>query len=933
MKTKTLALSALLTLAASSTVSAQQMQELPLDPEVRTGVLDNGLTYYLRHNNWPEGRTSFFIAQRVGSLQEEETQLGLAHFLEHMCFNGTEHFPGNEVWDFVQRNGINNNAETAFDRTLYHIDNVPSTIGTAGMDSCMLILADWAHGLTLDPNEINAERDVIHGEYRMRMQGVNRILLEELPNIYPGRYGARYPIGTMEVVDNFEHKELVDYYHKWYNPENQAVIIVGDIDVDAYEQKVKELFSPMKANANASAVEEYHIDPTTEVYYSMAKDKDMNTTLLRYNMATPELPRMMQGTANALVINFALKAAASTLNYRFQDMVTDPACPMMLGQASAGSSVVSPKFKEFSIEGYPKEGQQAATYALMLTELRRMVEYGLTQGEYDRFLLEYEQEVNNYEASKEKRDNSALANQLAAHYFYGHPFMDAEQEIALKRQFMQMLPVEAINQLVPQLINASGQNASLWCWENEKEGAKYVTREELQQVFQTVQTAQIEAPVDNSIKEPLLSQLPTAGSIVSEEESHFGYKKLTLSNGVKVYIRQCTTEPNTISLRGWSKAGSDRFDVDEYVNFSCAGDMPVSIGGWNMRQMQKLLAGKKVNFSMSLSSNYMKVNGTSGTNDLESMMQVAYMGFVNMGHDDEMYALIKDQLRTVLPNRKTNTDAIFSDSVNVVRLCHDPRYRVFEVEDVESFDYDRMLEMLTEPLSNAANFSFVITGDFDEAALREYLCQYIASLPSKGTADNYRSVADRQLQQNTVCDFKTPMTEPKVLSRVCWINYKMPITPENALRSGMVTRILNNAHFKKLREEMSACYTPYCQREYELDADDQNIIITAANTGLKPELADEALAYTSQSIIALTEQVPADELAKAQEEMINNMREYRDTQLSFYEDAMIRWVDYGFDNVTNFEDIIKSETPASLQQWVKEYLKDAVELKVIARPE
>lgn len=932
METKTIALSALFMLATSQTLSAQVPQQLPLDPNVRTGVLENGLTYYLLRNNWPEGRTSFFIAQRVGSLQEEESQLGLAHFLEHMCFNGTENFPGNEVWDFVQRNGINNNAETAFDRTLYHIDNVPNTIGAAGMDSCLLILADWAHGLTLDASEINNERDVIHGEYRMRMQGAGRILLDELPNLYPGRYGQRYPIGKMEVVDNFEHKELVDYYHKWYNPENQAIIIVGDIDVDNYEKKVMELFGPMSANASAGIVEEYHVEPTTEVYYSMAKDKDLGTTILRYNVATPEIPKTMCNTANAMLLKFALNAAQNAMNYRFQDLIADPSCPIMLGQATLGS-IVSEKINQFNIDGYPKEGQQAAAYALLLTELRRLVEYGLTQSEYDRFLQVYEQEVNDFEANKKKRDNSILAAQLASYYYYGSPFMDADQEILLKRQFIQAMPVQAINQMLPQLINTTGVNSSLWCWENEKEGTKYVTREELQEIFKTVQAAQIDAPIDNSIQEPLLSQLPIAGTIVSEEESQFGYKRLTLSNGVKVYIRQCTTEPNTISLKGWSKAGRDRFDVEELANYNCANDMPVSIGGWNMRQLQKLLAGKKVDFNMSLSSNHMKVNGTSGTKDLETMMQIAYMSFTNIGHDDEMYALILDQLRTVLPNRKTNTSYIFNDSVNQVILGHDPRYRSFEADDIESLNYDRMIEMMTQPMQNAANFNFVISGDYDEATLREFLCLYIASLPSKGVADSFRSLADRQIKQNTVCDFKTPMTEPKVLSQVRWINYQMPITARNTLCSSIVSRILSNAHFKKLREEMSACYTPYCQRDYELDAEDKNIQIVAATTGLKPELADESLAYTSLSIVDLCQTVSAEDLVKAQEELINSMHEARDTQLAFYEEALIRWADYGYDSVSTYEEVVKAQTPATIQQWVKEFLQGAVEVKIIARPE
>jgi len=932
MKAKSLVLSAALMLTASSALMAQQPQPLPLDPEVRTGVLDNGLTYYLRHNNWPEGRTSFFIAQRVGSCQEEESQLGLAHFLEHMCFNGTEHFPGNEVWNFVQRNGINNNAETAFDRTLYHIDNVPSTIGSAGMDSCLLILADWAHALTLDENEIEKERDVIHGEYRMRMQGANRILLEELPGLYPGRYGARFPIGKMEVVDNFEHKELVDYYHKWYNPENQAVIVVGDIDVDAYEQKVRDLFSGFQTYANAGKVEEYHIDDLPEVYYSIAKDKDLNAGLLRYNVAIPELPRAMRNTAQAQLINFVLEAASSALGYRFQDLVTSPDCPFMLGMASRGN-IVSPKFDQFNVECYPKEGQQLATYQLMITELRRLVQYGLTQSEYDRFLQEYGQQTDDYEANKDKRDNSVLATQLAFSFFYGHSFLAPDMNLMLRRQFAQALPVENLNQMLSQLICTTGQNSTLWSWETEKEGAVHATREQLQQAFQQAQAAQIEAPVDNSIREPLVSALPAPGSIVAEEESRFDYRKLTLSNGVEVYIRQSQVEPNTISIKAWSWAGSDMYEADEFINFDSADEVPVAVGGWNSRQLQKLLAGKKVNARYSLYNNHRYVQGTAGTKDLESLMQLAYLYFTNISRDDEMYPIILDQLRTVLPNRKHNSDAIFSDSCTVVLFDHSPRNGLFEVEDIEKLDYDRMIEMLCEPMGNAANFKFAVTGDFDEAQLREFLCQYIASLPSKGVADSFRRVADPELTKKTVCDFKAPMSEPKVLSQTHWINKKMDASPENVIISGLVQRMLNNLHFRVIREEMSACYTPYCRRDFELQPEEHSISFLASHTGLKPELADQALAFTSQSIIDLSNKCTAEELVKAQEEFVNAVREARDTRLGFYENAIINWVDYGYDSTSIIEEVCKAQTPATIQQWLQQFLMDAVEVQIIARPE
>lgn len=913
-------------------LSAQQPQVLPLDPEVRVGTLENGFTYYLRHNNWPENRTSFYLAQRVGSLQEEESQLGLAHFLEHMCFNGTEHFPGNEVWGFVQRNGLNNNAETGLDQTVYFIDNVPSTIGAAGLDTCLIIMADWAHGLTLDASEINKEREVIHGEYRLHMQGMSRLLITELANIYPGRYGLREPIGTMEVVDNFEHQELVNYYKKWYNPQNQALIVVGDIDVDQYEQKIKDLFGGLTSNEGAGTVEEYHLDPIPELYYSMAKDKDLQTTIMSYNIHLPELPREYRNTADAQVMNYVFNAASSVLNYRLSDLTPDANCPWLVAQSGI-NCYVSKKFREFIYQGYPKEGKQLETFALMLTELRRLVQYGITPGEYERFVQEYTQQIDNFEANKDKRDNSVVAQELCQNFYFGDAALAPDMEIMLNRQFTQMLPLEAINQMIAQLICTTGENTTFWCWEHEAEGATYVTKEQLQEVFAAAQAAEIEAPADNSIKEPLLSKLPKAGKIKSEKPAKFGFTELTLSNGVKVFVRKSDIEPNSVNLSASSKSGSNQYDISDFSNYELAGDVPYTVGGWNSRQLQKLTAGKRVATGMTLRDDHHIVSAFSGSKDLETMFQLVYLYFTDLGKDEEMYPNLIEQLRTLLPNRKTNSDAIFADSVNAVLNSHDPRFRNFEVEDIDNANYDRMLQMMQTPMKNAANYCFIIAGDYDEAELRQYVCQYLASLPSKKKADTFGTYKEQKVTQDVVCDFRAPITEPKVLSKVHWMNYKMAVSPENIIMAGLVSNMLTNDHFKVLREEMSACYTPHAERDFSLHPDNHYIQLMATTTGFKPELADEALAYTSKSIRDLAVGCTAEQLVKAQETMINNMREARDTQLYVYMDAIRRWDDYGYDQLTIYEDFINAQTPETVKAWLNDYLKDAVEVKVVARPE
>ena len=286
---------ALALLALGGTIQAQsQMPPIPRDPAVRIGKLDNGLTYYIRYNNWPEKRANFYIAQKVGSLQEEESQRGLAHFLEHMCFNGTEHFPGDALLRYCESLGVkfgaDLNAYTAIDETVYNIDNVPTTRQSA-LDSCLLILRDWAGSLALDPKEIDQERGVIHEEWRLRTSASSRMFERNLPKLYPGsKYGLRYPIGLMSVVDNFKYKELRDYYEKWYHPSNQGIIVVGDVDVDHVEAEIKKLFGPMKNPANASPVVTENVPDNNTPIVIIDKDKEQTSSVVQMMMKREATP-------------------------------------------------------------------------------------------------------------------------------------------------------------------------------------------------------------------------------------------------------------------------------------------------------------------------------------------------------------------------------------------------------------------------------------------------------------------------------------------------------------------------------------------------------------------------------------------------------------------------------------------------------------------
>ena len=384
---------AALLLFVAQVAMAQMMMSLPVDKDVRIGKLDNGLTYYIRYNNWPENRAEFFIAQRVGSIQENDDQRGLAHFLEHMCFNGTENFKGNEVIRWCESIGVqfgqDLNAYTSIDETVYNISNVPTTRQSA-LDSCLLILHDWADGLILDPEEIDKERGVIHEEWRMRTSPQMRMLERCLPKLYPNsKYGHRMPIGLMEIVDNFKPQTLRDYYENWYRPDNQAIVVVGDVNVDDIEKKIKDIFGKIKMPENPAPVVPEAVPDNAEPIFVIDKDKEQPTNGIELVIKHDAFPDSLKNTPVFLISNFIKSAAMNMLNARLAEYAEKPECPFVGAQAADGNFLFAKTKGALDLSASPKDGKIEASLAALLREARRAAEFGFTATEYERVKANY----------------------------------------------------------------------------------------------------------------------------------------------------------------------------------------------------------------------------------------------------------------------------------------------------------------------------------------------------------------------------------------------------------------------------------------------------------------------------------------------------------------------------------------------------------------
>ena len=603
----------MLALLSTVAVVAQDMQmpPIPIDDQVRIGKLDNGLTYYIRHNEYPEHVANFYIAQRVGSIQEEENQRGLAHFLEHMAFNGSEHFPGNGIIDFTRSLGVefgsDLNAYTSIDQTVYRVCNVPTKRATA-VDSCLLILKDWSNGLLLEEDEIVKERDVVHNEWRMGERPVaahdHPRTAQDVPRLEVRRAHAHR---TDERHRQLQAQELADYYKKWYRPDNQAIIVVGDVDVDHIEAEVKRLFGGIKVPANAAKVVAEPVPDNNEAIYIFDKDKEMPVNQLVVMMKHDATPDEDKASMAYLIQDYIVNVISNMFNSRLTEMTEDPECPFVQAFADDGQYMLSKTKDNFELIGIPKEGKDMEALKSIIRESRRVRQFGFTATEYERAKADYLAALEKQYTNRDKRENYEFGNAYRDHFLSNEPIPSLEYLNQTMSQIVPMLPVDIVNQVLPELIAESDTNLVVMEWAREAEGLVYPTEDDMRKAVADARAEQLEAYVDNVKDEPLIlpENMPKKGKIKKETENNqFGYKELTLSNGATVLLKKTDFKDDEVQLQAFAKGGKSLYGEKDYTNLKVFNEVIgySGIGNFSSTELQKALAGKNCNADPTMAS-------------------------------------------------------------------------------------------------------------------------------------------------------------------------------------------------------------------------------------------------------------------------------------------------------------------------------------------
>ena len=841
-------------LALLSAASAWAYETIPADPTVRTGVLPNGLTYYVKQNNYPEHHADFFIAQRVGSVQEEESQRGLAHFLEHMCFNGTKHFPGNSVITWLESVGVkfgaNLNAYTSTDETVYNICNVP-TQRQSVLDSCLLILSDWSHDLLLKTADIDAERGVIQGEYRMRQVAANRMLEKAAPTLYSGSiYGSRMPIGLMSVVQNFKPKVLRDYYKKWYHPSNQCIIVVGDINPDWAVEQIKSRFSGIK-NPKDNAMPVPQLIPDNEqLIADVQTDPEQQNVLLRMFFKHGDLTDVEMATTKFMENDYLNSVVTMMLNSRFADLALQPGAPFTRAMAADRDFLMAKTRQALMLVATGKQGQADSCTRVLAREINRAVRFGFCPSELKRARLKYEASLDKLYRSRNQYSNTNYARDFVRAYLDGEPIASIETYRDLMLKVIGSVTLQKVNEHLCSLVDMSGRNVVISAFLPSASA----TSESLAQAFNTGKDDPVSAHVDSLGSKQLLLSQPKPGKIVGEKNlPEFGAKVLTLSNGVQVFVKKTDIDPNQVVIAGAADGGLSQNYTPALASSLKAlnGVMAASgFGQFTSSELSKTLAGKNVRLRTFVSKTEQGFQGSTTPGDLVTEFQLLYLKLTSPQKDTLAFANFLETNRQRLANKNSDPKFEFADSIfDCVFAKHPLGAEQLKPEEVDQVNYDSILRVYKDRLGDVSGMRMFVVGNFNEDSLRTLLKTYVASLPASGRKEQARDIGYRLFKGESVHRWSRKMQNPQDKVYFFWTG-TAPFNDRTKLLATVTGRILSAKFLKEIREDRGWTYhvDSHCSISPDMNGQDApaiffplNVTVTAGKAEATRQLVQQIM--------------------------------------------------------------------------------------------
>jgi M16 family peptidase len=816
-----------------------QQGKIDNDNTIRKGVLPNGMTYYIRHNAQTKGVADFYIAQKVGSILEEKRQRGLAHFLEHMAFNGTKHFPGNTLQPGIVawcesvgiKFGANLNAYTSVDQTVYNISAAPVT-REGVIDSCLLILNDWSHELLLTDKEIDKERGVIEEEWRTRRSGMamQRLSEQAMPVIYAGtKYSDCMPIGNIDIVRTFPYNDLRDYYSKWYRPDLQAIIVVGDINEDKIEEKIKKLFAKIPLPQNPAHRIYYPIGNNEKMILYTATDKEQPTVNFTLYMKRDVTPKQERNTIQNYADDYKTNILRMAINDRLEELSRTKNAPFISASVRSGNFFLASTKDAFELSGVLKEGKVIEAIQLLVGEVERARANGITIDELKRGKAEMLSYAENDYNDRSNRRNGEFVEQCVQNFLEETPIIEPEKELEIVRKLDKTVTIDDVNALAKTII--TNQNQVVTMFGPDKNTFKMPTNSSIENAILKAQKQHYTPyKTQNTLTERLITKLPKPGSIISERTYKYGYTEFTLSNGLKVYVRPTNFEPDEVNLKLFSLGGKNIYPDSEMPNLTylMAGATIGGVAQYNDLTLEKMLAGKTATVTPFIDNDTRGMAGTSNVKDTKTLLELVYLYFTQPRKDPQAFKNLMEQQQEFLTNAHVNPMLAYNDTLHKVAYATN-RMASMDKEQLKRVNYNRIMHIYKELFANAANFKLILTGNININKLKPLLCQYIATLPSNNAKETIGTYEPKLVDGKKTYIFHKKQTTPTAITTIV-IKGKMEYNNRNELLMDAIGQLLRIVYTEKVREDKGGTYSVQVSGDLQHHPNDEALLRIAFQT-------------------------------------------------------------------------------------------------------
>ena len=923
-------------IAAAAVSFGQQPQQLPNDPAVKVGKLDNGLTYYIRHNDKPAGRAEFYLATNVGAIQETPDQDGLAHFLEHMCFNGTKNLPGKTMLDYLQKIGAefgrNINAQTGVEQTTYMLNNIP--VAREGViDTCLLIMHDYSHFVTCDPVEIDKERGVIIEEKRSRNTASWRMFEKSLPYYYgDSKYDTCTLIGSQENLETFRPESLTDFYHTWYRPDLQAVIVVGDIDVDQIEAKIKERFSDIPAAVNPKAKEMHRIPDNKEPIIGIITDPETSNTEITVFWKTEPTPEELNSTDMGFFTSLLEDFVYLIMSERFNDITSKPGAPFIRASLGIGELCETCEAVFGSIAC--KDGESLTAFKAFLTEVEKMKRFGFTDAEVqrakDNLLRMYEQQVE----GAETRQNSEFVDLYINNFFDNKPYMTPETENEIANMLCSQINAQLLNMVVAQIIPSD--NLVVVYKAPEKEGLAHPSSADFMAAIAEVEASEIEANVEEGADEPLLNPAALKGSAVKKETSTiYGATEWILKNGVKVVVLPTDYKKDQVTMNLKMKGGESLIATEDLPSFEdnvwTLFQRNTGVSKFPSSQLSKMLAGKAVSTSPYISSISHGITASSSPKDLETAFQLMYLEFTDPRFDEDEFSIGMDQIKAVYPNIKTQPNFIFQNEYTRTMYGDDPRIVNLSEDVIEKASLATIEKVYRRLFKDAAGATLYIVGNVDLATLKPMVEKYIGSLPKGKKATDFIKENTSRLRKGQIENvFNAKMQTPMNTVLQVW-SADVPYSFRNQVVLNAASYILDMIYTDTLREEEGGTYGASAYIGVQRLPEERVVAQVYFNTN--PAQVDRLRELAVEGFENLAKNGPTEEqLTRAIENFKKNIPESRISN-KYWMEQLQNYYTFGEDEDALYEAAVSYITAENIKAALQEVLSQGNFIEVVMGPE